>query len=70
MMEPKIVRVGEHFINITHLLWAQTRPDGQDASIQLLVLTFASGEPPLQLTLADSDARKVIHYLESTSQPL
>ena len=70
MMEPKILRVGEHFINITHLLWAQTRPDGQDPSIQLLVLTFASGEPPLQLTLADGDARKVIHYLESTSQPL
>jgi hypothetical protein len=70
MMEPRILRVGEHFINITHLLWAQTRPDGQDSSIQLLVLTFASGEPPLQLTLADGDARKVIHYLESTSQPL
>ena len=70
MMEPRILRVGEHFINITHLLWAQTRPDGQDPSIQLLVLTFASGEPPLQLTLADGDARKVIHYLESTSQPL
>jgi hypothetical protein len=70
MMEPKILRVGEHFINITHLLWAQTRPDGQDSSIQLLILTFASGEPPLQLTLADGDARKVIHFLESTSQSL
>ena len=70
MMEPRILRVGEHFINITHLLWAQTRPDGQDSSKQLLVLTFASGEPPLQLTLADSDASKVTHFLESTSQPL
>jgi hypothetical protein len=69
-MEPKILRVGEHFINITHLLWAQTRPDGQDSSKQLLVLTFASGEPPLQLTLVDSDASKVTHFLASASQPL
>jgi len=69
-MEPKIVRVGEYFINIDNFLWAQTTPDARDPTVQLILLTFGAGEPPLQLTLSDSDATKLIHLLESMSQEL
>jgi hypothetical protein len=69
-MEPKMVRVGEYFINIGNLLWAQATPNAQDPTIQLLLLTFGAGEPPLQLTLADSDATRLIQLLESMSQVL
>jgi len=69
-MEPKIVRVGEYFINISNLLWAQATPDAQDPTIQLLLLTFGAGEPPLQLTLTNSDATRLIQRLESMSQEL
>jgi hypothetical protein len=69
-MEPKIVRVGDYFINIGNLLWAQATPSATDPEVQLMLLTFGPGEPPLQLTLADSDATKLIHLLESMSQEL
>ena len=69
-MEPKIVRVGEYFINIGNLLWAHASPSAPDPEVQLILLTFGAGEPPLQLTLSDSDATKLIHLLESMSQEL
>ena len=69
-MEPKIVRVGEYFINIGNLLWAQATPSATDPEVQLLLLTFGAGEPPLQLTLSDSDATKLMHLFESMSQEL
>jgi hypothetical protein len=69
-MEPKIVRVGEYFINLSNLLWAQATPSAPDPDVQLLHLTFGAGEPPLQLTLSDSEASKLIHLLESMSQEL
>jgi hypothetical protein len=69
-MESKIVRVGEYFINIGNLLWAQATPSATDPEVQLILLTFGTGEPPLQLTLSENDATKLIHFLESMSQEL
>jgi hypothetical protein len=69
-MEPHMVRVGGYFINLGNLLWAQATPDAQDPTIQMLLLTFGAGEPPLQLTLSDREASKLLHFLESISQPL
>lgn len=69
-MEPKIVRVGEYFINISNLLWAHATSSATDPDVQLILITFGAGEPPLQLTLSDSDATKLVHLLESMSQEL
>ena len=69
-MELKMVRVGEYFINIGNLLWAHATPSAPDPEVQLVLLTFGAGEPPLQLALSDSDATKLIHLLESISQEL
>ena len=69
-MEPTLVRVGDYFINLGNLLWAQATPSATDPEVQLLLLTFGAGEPPLQLTLADSDATKLMHLFESMSQEL
>jgi hypothetical protein len=69
-MEPKIVRVGEYFINLGNLLWAHATPSAPDPEVQLILLTFGAGEPPLQLTLADSDATKLLRLLDSMSQEL
>ena len=69
-MEPLILRVGEYFINLGNLLWAHATPSATDPDVQLLLLTFGSGEPPLQLTLSDSDATKLIDLLDSISQDL
>ena len=69
-MEPKILRVGEYFINLANLLWAQATCSATEPDVQLLLLTFGAGEPPLQLTLSDSDATKLIHLLNSMSQEL
>jgi hypothetical protein len=69
-MESKIVRVGEYFINIGNLLWAQATPSATDPEVQLILSTFGAGEPPLQLTLSENDATKLIHFLESMSQEL
>ena len=69
-MEPQIVRVGDYFINISNLLWAQATRSATDPDVQVLLLTFGAGEPPLQLTLSDSDAIKLINLLDSMSQEL
>ena len=69
-MEPKIVHLGEYFINISNLLWAHATPSAPEPDVQLILLTFGAGEPPLQLTLANSDATKLIDLLESMSQEL
>ena len=69
-MEPHMVRVGDYFINLGNLLWAQAPPSATDPDVQLLVLTFGAGEPPLQLTLADRDATKLMHLFASMSQEL
>jgi hypothetical protein len=69
-MESKILRVGEYFINLDNLLWAHATPSATDPAVQLLLLTFGAGEPPLQLTLSDSDAIKLIDLLGSISQEL
>jgi hypothetical protein len=70
LMEPKILRVGEYFINLGNLLWAQATRSATDPDVQVLLLTFGAGEPPLQLTLSDSDATKLIDLLDSMSQGL
>jgi len=69
-MASKIVRVGEYFINLNNLLWAHATPSVTEPVVQLLLLTFGAGEPPLQLTLSDSDAIKLINHLDSMSQEL
>jgi hypothetical protein len=69
-MEPKIVRVGDYFMNLGNLLWAHATPSAPDPDVQLLLLTFGAGEPPLQLTLSDSDATKLLRVLDAMSQAL
>jgi hypothetical protein len=57
-------------MNLGNLLWAHATPSAPDPDVQLLLLTFGAGEPPLQLTLSDSDATKLLRVLDAMSQAL
>jgi hypothetical protein len=70
-VEPKIVAVGDHFINISNLLWARVQPDGRDPRKQVvsLVFSYESGRPTT-LNLPSPDAEALINFLRSNSQAL
>jgi hypothetical protein len=63
-VEPNIVHVGKHFINLTNLFWAEVTVSSQDATKRWIDLTYGD----LRLHLTDEEAAEVIHVLELHSQ--
>jgi hypothetical protein len=70
-MEPNIVRVGNIFINLSTLLWAEIRTSPETSRpILFLIYGNAEGNQRFILQITAPDSEKVIHYLESNSQDL
>jgi hypothetical protein len=63
-MEPRMVRVGKYFINLTNLFWAEVTVSSQDATKRWIDLTYGD----LRLHLTDEEAEEVIHFLALHSQ--
>jgi hypothetical protein len=67
-MELTIVQVGDYFINLNNLLWAQIRRHGADPNKTLLLLAFSedvSGSG--QITIEGTQADRLIDFLKSNS---
>ncbi len=70
-MEPNIVRVGNIFLNLSTLLWAEIRNSPETGRpILSLIYGNAEGSQRFILQINAPDSEKVIHYLESNSQDL
>jgi len=67
-VESKLLRVGDCFVNLNTLSWAQIRSDGRDKTKRLLLLFYGDGENSRQvLQLSSVEAEQLIAFLESTS---
>jgi hypothetical protein len=67
-VESKLLRVGDYFVNLNTLLWAQIRSDGRDKTKRLLLLVYGHGENSRQMLQVDSvEAEQLIAFLESNS---
>jgi hypothetical protein len=70
-VEPNIVRVGNIFLNLSMILWAEIRNSPETGRpILSLIYGNAEGNQRFILHINAPDSEKVIHYLESNSQDL
>jgi hypothetical protein len=70
-VEPHMVRVGNLFLNVSTVLWAEIRNSPETSSpILSLIYGNAEGNQRFILQINAPDSEKVIHYLESNSQDL
>jgi hypothetical protein len=66
-----MVRVGNLFLNVSTVLWAEIRNSPETSSpILSLIYGNAEGNQRFILQINAPDSEKVIHYLESNSQDL
>jgi hypothetical protein len=60
-MEPKIVKIGRHFINLSNLSWATIHPS-RDGKMERIELVFDSKESAFNLYA--EEAAEIFLYLD------
>ena len=71
-MEPKIVAIGDYFVNLNNLLWAETihqNASGESKEFITMLFTVVN-ENPITLTLSSPWAQTMIEYLRANSEML
>ena len=70
-MEPNLVRVGDIFINLSMLLWAEIYTfSDNERTINLVYGPKDQGFQEFTLEIKHPESEQIIRYLESNSQDL
>lgn len=69
-MEASFVRVGDYFINLDMVLWAQISHPETDPHRRCLTLVSSPGDSPNRLTLEGESAEMLITYFETHGHDL